>query len=144
MKSNKNLDILVDILHGAVFTLFLYSAINKTIGFSNFVNELDKSIFFTNLNTSFIAYSIIMLEYLIPMLLFFVRTKRLGYILSFFLLMLFTIYIAMIFKFSPYLPCSCGGLIAALSWKQHFVFNILFMSISAFLVVYIKHEKSNI
>jgi hypothetical protein len=135
MKLTSKLDILQNILHGAIFVLFLYSAINKTMGFANFVNELDKSIFFGNLNTTAIGYSIVAMEYLIPVLLFFVSTSKLGYVLSFFLLTSFTVYIMLIFKFSPYLPCSCGGLIAALSWSQHLVFNVVFMAFSAFLAL---------
>ena len=30
----------------------------------------------------------------------------------------------MILIYSPYVPCSCGGIVSALSWTQHLILNI--------------------
>lgn len=129
----KNFRRLINILHFAVFILFLYSAITKSLDFDLFVNTLDKSPFFLNINTKAIAIAVIVLEIIIPIFLFFELTSKIGYFLSFFSLFLFTGYILMMMKFSPYLPCSCGGLIELLSWTQHIYINIVFMIISALL-----------
>lgn len=142
MKSPFNLSVIMTWLHGSIFVLFLYSAVNKTLKFDGFVNELDKSIFFGNLNTTLMAAVIVALEYVIPALLFFNSSSKLGYMLSFFLLAIFTIYIVLLFKFSPYLPCSCGGLIESLSWSQHLLFNLIFMAISGFLIFKDSSTKS--
>jgi hypothetical protein len=39
----------------------------------------------------------------------------------------FTIYIGAIMIFYKELPCSCGGIISALSWPAHLIFNGVFI-----------------
>lgn len=119
--------------HYLIFILFLYSAFSKVSKFDLFVNNLDKSPFFANTNTFYIAIIIIVTEFLIPIVLFFNRTTKLGYLLSFLLLLVFTGYIIMIMTLSPYLPCTCGGVLEVLSWNQHIYFNLFFMILSFIL-----------
>ncbi|SDO58114.1 hypothetical protein SAMN05421820_116121 [Pedobacter steynii] len=119
--------------HYLIFILFLYSAFSKANKFELFVNNLDKSPFFANTYTSYIAIIVIAIEFLIPILLFSNRTTKLGYLLSFLLLFMFTGYIIMMMTLSPYLPCTCGGLLEVLSWNQHIYFNLFFMAISFML-----------
>ena len=129
-------------LHFSIFILFLYSAISKVITFELFVNTLDKSPFFINIKTTWIAVLVIMIEILIPATLFFELTSRIGYLFSFFLLFVFTGYILLMMRFSPYMPCSCGGLIETLSWNQHLYFNVVYMAISALLYFRFTETKS--
>jgi len=130
----------ITFLQCLVFFLYLYSGITKTMGFGLFVNSLDKSLFFSDFNTKFIGTSVIAAEFAIPVLLFFESTALYGYLLSFLLLLLFTAYIVLMFQLSPFLPCSCGGLIEALSWRQHIFFNLAFMGISL-LLFFNKNKK---
>jgi hypothetical protein len=46
------------------------------------------------------------------------------------------------FLLSPYLPCSCGGLIEALSWRQHIFFNLAVMAISLLLFINKNKKKT--
>ena len=139
----KNKKYILLAFHYSIFIVFLYSAISKSMNVELFINNLDKSPFFFNLNTKFLAFLIITIEFLIPGVLFFESTSKIGYISSFFLLFVFTGYILMMIVFSPYLPCSCGGLIEHLSWNQHIYFNILFMCFSFILFNNAdKHESS--
>ncbi|WP_409574911.1 MauE/DoxX family redox-associated membrane protein [Sphingobacterium siyangense] len=124
---------ILNFLHYLLFGLFAYASFSKLSDFDVFVNNLDKSPFFTGLNTSLLAGLLIFGELIIMIFIFFEKTSQLGYFLSFLLFLLFTGYILLIFKFSPYIPCSCGGLIDKLSWGQHIYFNILFMLISIVL-----------
>jgi hypothetical protein len=133
----------VTFLQCLVFFLFLYSGITKTIGFGLFVNSLDKSLFFDAFNTRLIGMLVIGAEFAIPVLLFFESTVAYGYLLSFLLLLLFTAYILLMFLLSPYLPCSCGGLIESLSWTQHIFLNVAFMGISL-LLFYNKNKKKTV
>lgn len=130
----------ITLLQCLVFFLFLYSGITKTIGFGLFVNSLDKSLFFNDFNTRGIGIAVITAEFAIPLLLFFESTVLYGYLLSFLLLLLFTAYILLMFMLSPFLPCSCGGLIESLSWGQHIVFNLVFIGISL-LLFFNKNKK---
>lgn len=129
-----NKSLINSLLQGLVFILFLYSGFTKVLRFDLFVNNLDKSVFLEQLNTHVIAILIISIEFLIPALLLFRSTLNAGYQISFFLLLIFTGYILLILNFSPYIPCSCGGLIEYLSWKQHIVFNCVFLLILLYLI----------
>ncbi len=133
---------LLTFLQCLVSFLFLYSGISKARGFGLFVNTLDKSLFFTDFNTNFVGGFVVVAEFSIPVLLFFESTALYGYLLSFLLLLLFTAYIILMFALSPYLPCSCGGLIESLSWGQHILFNLVFMVIS--LVLFINQNKKQV
>lgn len=42
-------------------------------------------------------------------------------------------------SFSKRLPCSCGGVIALLSWKQHIAFNLFFLSL-AVIGIYLEQQ----
>lgn len=63
-------------------------------------------------------------------LLFSERFRKTGLWLSFLLLLSFTVYIAIMLLSGLRLPCTCGGLISKLGWRQHLIFNASFMLIS--------------
>ena len=76
-------------------------------------------------------------------LLLFNKTKLYGTLLSLFLLISFTIYIALVeFNYFDYVPCSCGGVISSLSWEQHFVFNLIFIVLAATAVLLLDNRKN--
>ncbi|WP_431199647.1 MauE/DoxX family redox-associated membrane protein [Mucilaginibacter sp. P19] len=60
------------------------------------------------------------------------------------LLSLFEAYIAIMLLSGSQLPCTCGGIISFMRWKQHLVFNAFFIiagSISIWLLNKLKHEN---
>jgi hypothetical protein len=54
------------------------------------------------------------------------RTRRIGLFVSLALMVSFTLYLAFMLGTEKHLPCSCGGVMSAMSWGQHLVFNIFF------------------
>ncbi|WP_436410295.1 MauE/DoxX family redox-associated membrane protein [Parapedobacter flavus] len=117
-------------LHCLIFAVFSYSVFSKASNFDYFINNLEKSPFLSNIDAKTVGILIIIIELFVPFSLFFEKTTYIGYLLSFFLFFIFTGYLLMMFNFSPYLPCSCGGFIEALSWSQHIYFNGAFLVIS--------------
>ncbi|WP_217643911.1 MauE/DoxX family redox-associated membrane protein [Pedobacter rhizosphaerae] len=69
-------------------------------------------------------------ELVIIGLLFSERFRKTGLWLSFLLLLSFTVYISIMLLSGLSLPCTCGGLISKLGWRQHLIFNASFMLIS--------------
>jgi len=67
------------------------------------------------------------IELCIALLLFIPATAKAGMIAGVSLLLLFTAYIIYMITTDPNLPCSCGGVIQQLSWRQHIVFNMAFI-----------------
>jgi len=130
-KKNTILEIIASLL---VF-LFLYAAISKLLDFGKFNYQLGQSPFITQISP-FAAWAIPLGEIAISICLVIKRTRTIGLYLSLFLMLLFTGYIFIMLRYSPYLPCSCGGVLSAMSWQQHFVFNIAFtmLALSGILV----------
>ena len=120
---------IVEIIAALLVFLFIYASLTKLLDFGKFKYQLGQSPFIGNIGW-IIAWFIPAGELLISILLIGKRTRIAGLYLSFFLMLLFTGYIFIMLKFSSYLPCSCGGVLSGMSWKQHFVFNLVFTGLS--------------
>jgi hypothetical protein len=125
MKKNFIVEIIVSLL---VF-LFVYAALSKLLDFDKFNYQLGQSPFITNISRP-AAWAIPIGEMVVSAALIIKRTRTAGLYLSLFLMLLFTGYIFLMLHYSPYLPCSCGGILSSFSWKQHFVFNLVFTGLS--------------
>jgi len=120
---------IVDIISALLLFLFVYAALSKLLDFDKFKYQLSQSPFITNISW-LVVWAIPLGEILISILLITKRTRLTGLYLSFFLMLLFTGYIFIMLRYSAYLPCSCGGVLSNMSWKQHFVFNLAFTGLS--------------
>lgn len=83
------------------------------------------------------------IESALIILLFTDRHRKLGLLLSFLLLVSFEIYISALIFSGLQLPCSCGGIISKLSWKQHLIFNAVFMCIAIAPMIYDRLDKED-
>lgn len=107
--------------------LFTYTALSKFFDFKNFTNILGQSPLIGKVNI-LLGWALPLLELMTAVLLFFPKTRLSGLYASLFLMCVFTIYIGYMITFAPHLPCSCGGVIRQLTWKQHLLLNILLVS----------------
>jgi hypothetical protein len=111
----------------AIYLLvFLYTGINKLWFHQKFQVALMKSDLLAPY-ALFLSWAIPLIEIAISIFLFFPRTRKTGLIASVSLLAAFTLYIGYMMLFTPDLPCSCGGIISALSWPQHLILNIFLL-----------------
>jgi len=62
---------------------------------------------------------------------------------AFSLMVMFTAYIAFILNFSDYIPCSCGGILEKMSWKEHLIFNSGFVII-ALIGIALHSDRENV
>lgn len=135
---------IVEIISALLVFLFIYAALSKLLDFGKFNYQLHQSPFITNISW-FVVWAIPAGEILIAVLLIIKRTRLAGLYLSFFLMLLFTGYIYIMLKYSSYLPCSCGGVLSSMSWKQHFVFNLAFTGLSlSGILTHINSNKKHI
>lgn len=116
---------LVKIISALFILLFSYTAASKLVGYNKFLEQLSKSPYLTTY-ANIIAWLIPCAECLIALLLLVRRTRLTGLFASFALMLAFTIYVYEMLHDSYYVPCSCGGVLAAMSWTQHFWFNVCF------------------
>ena len=88
-----------------------------------------------------IAWLLPVTEFAIAVLLFIPAFRRIGLWVSATVITAFTIYLGYMILYMPKLPCTCGGVLAELSWRQHIVFNLslIVLSITSILL-YNKHK----
>lgn len=109
--------------------LFTYASISKLMDLGQFEGQLKQISLLQNF-AGFISVFLPILELLTALCLIFDHTLLVGLIIASLLMTEFTIYIGAILVFSSDLPCSCGGVIEQMTWKEHFVFNLFFMVLS--------------
>jgi len=117
---------IVEIIAALFIILFLYTALSKSFEISKTIDVLNKTPRLSAYSHE-LAWAIVFLEYGAALLLFIPQTRKKGMSASLCLMVGFTFYILYMFASVPHLPCSCGGVISKMSWKQHLLFNILFV-----------------
>jgi len=122
---------LIDIISALFILLFMYTASSKLFDFLQFEGTLAMSPLIGESLAPFAAWAIPIVEILISLMLFFPRSRRMGLWASLFLMIAFTFYIGYIAFVAPHQPCSCGGVIKYMTWKEHFIFNIFFTLLAA-------------
>ena len=142
MKSNAKLKtIILDSICLLLVLLFVYAAVSKMLDFENFQIQLAQSPLLSAF-AGLISWGVIILELLISVLLVFKRTRILALYFAFWLMVMFTVYIYIILNYSSFIPCSCGGILERLNWKEHLVFNIFFVIISAVAIFIIPFKNT--
>lgn len=123
-------NLLLQLICSMFIFLFVYTALSKFIGFTAFKSVLSHSPLIKDKN-EILAWGLPISELVASSLLFFPKTKLAGLYLSFALMIVFTIYIAYMVIFTPDLPCSCGGVLKQMTWRQHLVFNLFFTALAS-------------
>jgi len=106
--------------------LFLYTGIAKIMDYSVFKAQLEDSPIF-GFAAKPVAILLPIIEFIVVVLFVIPRWRLKGLYFSLTLMIAFTAYIIAMFIVAPEMPCSCGGLIELLSWKQHIIFNSAFI-----------------
>lgn len=114
----------------ALIFLFAYTGFSKLMNTALFERTLGEAPLIGNL-ASLIAYLLPVGELGIALMLFVPRFRGTGFLLSFLLLILFSLYIIGLLLFSENLPCSCGGVLQRLGWGEHLLLNGVFMAMAA-------------
>ena len=126
----------INIVPLLLILLFAYTATAKLMAHAKTLSQLTDTGLVQPL-AQIAAYAVPIAELLTAILLGFKRSRLKGLWCAFFALLFFTGYVAVILSGSN-IPCSCGGVIAAMSWKQHLYFNIFFLLLSILSLHYHK------
>jgi len=102
--------------------VFIYTGCSKLWDQHNFTAQLGLFIPVPMLVT-IIAWAVPVAEIIIAIGLIIQASRLIALYAYLYLCIIFTAYIIFLLFSSNALPCSCGGVVAALSWKQHLVFN---------------------
>ncbi|MBK5214555.1 MAG: hypothetical protein JJE55_12945 [Flavobacteriaceae bacterium] len=118
--------------------LFLYAATSKLLDFETFTVQLAQSPLLSAY-AGIIAWLVPGIEITIAILLMVPKFRTLALYAAFTLMVMFTAYIYIILNFSDFIPCSCGGVLEKLSWKQHLIFNVVFIVLAGVAIYFSKH-----
>ena len=133
--------ILIEVIVSLLVLLFLYASISKFLDFKAFIKETNNQPL-PNSWTPYMVWGIPFTEVAISLSLLFERTRLPGLYGSLALMAIFSFYaiIILLHAFS-YIPCSCGGIIKRLTWRQHLVLNLFFTGLSVVGII-LQRRKS--
>lgn len=114
--------------------LFTYTAVSKILEHDLFAIVLSEAPAIGKYAT-LISWLLPAAEILVVILLLVPSLRLTGLFASLFLLLVFTMYLLWMVVFRINLPCNCGGVLKALSWKQHIFFNLFFIVLSACCII---------
>lgn len=120
---------LVEIIALFFVILFLYTGIAKLIDVNLFEEQLAESPIMKPL-APVVVWALPIAEFIVSLLLFVSKYRLKGLYAAFILMVLFTAYVGILLSISKELPCSCGGIVEALSWQGHLIFNTVLILLS--------------
>lgn len=128
--------LLVEITILLLIIIFFYTGFSKLIHHRDFIYSIGwwkplRSI------AVFISFFIPGVQLLMAVLFFFERFRKIALTGSACLMLLFVTYIVFMKVHESNLPCSCGGIIASLTWNEQLVINIclLLLCIISLLII---------
>jgi putative oxidoreductase len=113
----------IEIISSLFILLFTYTAITKLLVLSTFEYTLSKSPLL-EWAAGPLSVGIPVIELIIAVLLLVPRTRLTGLYVFTGLMVLFTLWITYLLTIASHRPCSCGGILKYLSWKEHLFFNL--------------------
>lgn len=143
MKLNaKTQNLIIEIVSLLYIVLFVYAAVSKLLDFQTFKVQLGQSPLLSAY-ANWVAYSIPSIELIIAILLITIRFRYIALLASFGLMVMFSVYITIILNYSSFIPCSCGGILSQMNWKDHLIFNIIFMLIALIAIALYKKTETS-
>jgi putative oxidoreductase len=130
-----------ELLSFCLIELFAYTASSKLLDFNQFKVAMYGQTLPHEV-TAILVWLLPGLEITVSLLLLFEKTRLTGFYASLILMVLFTGYISLVLlHYFGRVPCSCGGVIKALGWKLHLVFNLFFLLLSLLGIYVINRER---
>jgi len=117
-----------------LMVLFTYTAVSKLVNLGTFQLRLEQMPYLSS-HAQAISWAIPFMELVIVGFLLIPKYRTMGLYASMGLLGLFTSYILVLLNSSSDLPCSCGGILSTLGWKQHALFNGAFMAVALVAII---------
>jgi len=121
----------VEIISFLFILLFVYAATSKLADVEKFRIQIGQSPLLTDISY-LISWTIPSIELIIAAMFVWVRFRLVALYSAFALMLMFTIYIVAIMTLSEQIPCACGGVLDRLGWKEHLIFNIVFVLFALF------------
>lgn len=122
--------------------LLAYTGLTKLLEGKMFYDNIRNSPIFGGETIAAIAAIVIPVsEIVVALLIVWRRTRLLGLYAALVLMLIFAGYTVSLLFFAPSLPCSCGGIISLLSWKQHLMLILVFLFLILLSIIVLKPVK---
>ncbi|TAM95924.1 MAG: hypothetical protein EPN39_14225 [Chitinophagaceae bacterium] len=121
--------VIIQAIAAATIILFVYASLSKLMAYPLFTAQLEMHPLLRPF-AGWLAWAVPAAELLVAALLVIPSTRLMGLYGSAILLFMFTVYLTVMILTDKHLPCSCGGLISRFTWRQHIVFNLVFLAIA--------------
>ncbi|WP_183573826.1 MauE/DoxX family redox-associated membrane protein [Mucilaginibacter sp. X5P1] len=132
----------IEIYRGLLILLFAYTATSKFLDYHLFVFQMMRApIPIMKSMAPVLGWLTPLIEVILTLGLLWAKTQTKAIISSVILLCLFEIYIITMLLSGLDLPCTCGGIISSMSWKEHLIFNGTFIVIGIFSIIQKKHSR---
>jgi putative oxidoreductase len=139
MKNTKS--VIPEIIVFLLVLLWIYTASSKLMDFHHFKVQIHNQTIPPAV-ADILTYALPPAEILAALLLVFHPTRPAGFIVSTFLMIVFTAYIGLVLlNFFGRVPCSCGGVLRIMNWKQHFLFNLFFLLLTIYGSYHVFRER---
>jgi amino acid transporter len=116
--------------------LFVYTALSKLLDIDTFRKQMLNQPLPETLKQNLVW--LVPVSEITTSIFLVIRPLRLyGFVLAFTVMLAFILYVSLILaKAFSYIPCSCGGVLSAMSWQMHLIFNIFFtlLAFTGFLI----------
>lgn len=135
--------VVVDAISYLLVLLFTYTGVTKLLAQNSFLVQIRQHPLLHKY-ASVLGLAVPIAELAIVICLLVPRLRYKGLAASVILMGAFTGYVG--YMISTYtrieLPCSCGGIIRMMSWRQHFIFNACFTMLALAALILDKRNKS--
>ncbi len=123
--------------------LFAYTALSKLIAMGKFLGQI-RSAPIIGPYSNVVIWAVPVAELMVAAMVTWPRLRLAGLTAFITMMSIFTIYIIYIIGYAPHIPCSCGGVLEAMGWGDHLIFNILFIGIgmAALVMVMQRTQRS--
>ncbi|MDP2161555.1 MAG: hypothetical protein Q8K02_13805 [Flavobacterium sp.] len=132
--SIKTQNLILELICLLYVLLFVYAAVNKFLDFENFQVQLGQSPMLRSY-VKLISYGVPITELFLSAFLLIPKTRQFGLYGAFVLMSLFSAYLFILLTYSDHIPCSCGGILEKLGWKEHLIFNVVFILIAILAIL---------
>lgn len=119
--------------------LFMYTSLMKIVDHEKFVIELQNSPLLKF--ASILSWIIPLFETGIIVLLLLPKYRYHGFLATAAIMLSFTAYVFYILNYRKDIPCSCGGLLEKMSWRQHLIVNSFFFLLSLMALTITRTSK---
>ena len=125
-----NLHPFIIAITGLLIILWSYASFSKLFNIYRFRQAMLIQVF-PHWMGKILTYVVPLIEIALIVLLFIPSTRLSGMYASFFLMLMFTIYVGgAVYQFYDRHPCACGGLFARLGWHKHLKVNLMLTGIA--------------